>query len=471
MLFLLACARLLLMMTVTASVASQPQGAPLPIEGDWQGSLAAGGTTLRLALHVVRDAAGALSAKFDSLDQGATGIPFDTVTVTGDVVRFELKAANAVFEGRMSDDRRQIEGRWTQGGGSAPLVLTRGLPAAAQRPQLPAKPYPYNEEQVTYQNKAAGITLAGTLTTPKGLPAPAVILITGSGAEDRDETIFGHKPFLILADHLTHAGIAVLRVDDRGVGGSSGKTEDGTSDDFAGDVIAGIEYLKGRKEIDPKRIGLIGHSEGGLIAPIVASRSADVAFIVLMAGPGIPGEEILYLQAAAIARVSGAAEAQIAENRKVQERMFEIIRTEKDPAAARERFAAVRDELVAKVPEAQKAAATAQLNGSFTRISSPWFRYFLSYDPRPALQKVKCPVLAIAGERDLQVPYAENLDAIGAALKAGGNTRVTLVHVPDLNHLFQTATTGSPAEYARIEETMAPAALKIITDWIAAQVK
>jgi len=228
----------------------------------------------------------------------------------------------------------------------------------------------------------------------------------------------------------------------------------------------GHHHHETRKEIDPKRIGLVGHSEGGLIAPIVATRSSDVAFIVLMAGPGLPGDEILYLQAAAIAKAGGAADAQVSANRALQEQIFRVVKEEQDPAAASARLRQLRDQILSGVPEPQKAAASRMLDSQMAAVSTPWFRYFLSYDPRPALSKVKCPVLAIIGERDLQVPYERNLEAIGAALKTGGNTSVTLVHLPGLNHLFQTATTGSPSEYTRIEETMSPAALDAITEWI-----
>jgi len=231
-------------------------------------------------------------------------------------------------------------------------------------------------------------------------------------------------------------------------------------------VQAGIDYLKARREVDPKRIGLIGHSEGGLIAPIVATRSSDVAFIVLMAGPGLPGEDILYLQGAAIAKAGGATDAQVSANRGLQEQIFRVVKEEQDPAAASARLRLLRDQILSGVPEAQKAAASGMLDAQMAMVSTPWFRYFLAYDPRPTLSKVKCPVLAINGELDLQVPYAQNLDAIGAALKAGGNSGVTLAHLPGLNHLFQTSTTGSPSEYTRIEETMSAAALNAVTEWI-----
>jgi hypothetical protein len=459
----------LLSACLCAGLLDTARAQPAPaVEGDWQGTLAVAGQRLRLAVHIKRADGGALTGTFDSLDQGAMGLRIDTVTLSGSTVRLDLSSPVARYEGTLSADGVKIEGAWTQGGGSFPLTLTRGAPAAPKRPQEPKPPFPYAAEAVSYRNTAAAITLAGTLTLPRATsPSPAVILITGSGAEDRDETIFGHKPFLILADHLSRNGIAVLRLDDRGVGGSSGKTSDSTSDDFAGDVLAGIEYLKTRKEVDAKRIGLIGHSEGGLIAPLVANRSTDVAFIVLMAGPGLPGDEILYLQGAAIAKAAGAPEAAIALNRARQEQIFTVVKEEKDLAAMTARLHHVAETIVAGVPDEQKGAARQQIASQIAAVTTPWFRYFLTYDPRPALTRVKCPVLALNGELDLQVPYQPNLDAIAAALQTGGNGNVTTMHLPKLNHLFQTAVTGSPAEYDTIEETMSPAALDAITNWIA----
>ncbi|HEX6973723.1 MAG TPA: alpha/beta fold hydrolase [Vicinamibacterales bacterium] len=440
---------------------------PPSIEGDWQGILAAGGQNLRLAFHIKRAEGALLTGTLDSLDQGALGLRIDTVTFSGSTVRFDMKAPLARYEGTLSADGSKIEGTWMQGGASLPLMLTRGAAPALKRPQEPKPPLPYAAEEVKYQNAAAGIALAGTLTLPRSTsPAPAVILISGSGPEDRDETVFGHKPFLILADHLTRNGIAVLRVDDRGVGGSSGKTSASTSEDFAGDVLAGVEYLKTRKEIDPKRIGLIGHSEGGLIAPIAANRSSDVAFIVLMAGPGLPGDQILLLQGAAIAQANGAPESAIAANRAVQEQIFAIVKQEVDPTVMMTRLRGIQEKVIADLPEDQRGAVRRMLDAQMASVVTPWFRYFLTYDPRPALSKVKVPVLAINGELDLQVPYKPNLDAIEQALKTGGNNNVTLMPLPKLNHLFQTATTGSPTEYSTIEETMAPAALDTITNWI-----
>jgi pimeloyl-ACP methyl ester carboxylesterase len=345
---------------------------------------------------------------------------------------------------------------------SAPKTITSPI-----RPQEPKKPYPYDEEEVGYENKRVGVRLAGTLTIPRGQgPFPAVLLITGSGPQDRNESVAGHKPFLVLADHLTRQGIAVLRVDDRGVGGSTGSVPNSTTEDFAADVTVGIEYLKTRKEINPKQIGLIGHSEGGVIAPMVAAQSGDVAFIVLMAGTGLAGEEILYLQGQLILKANGASAGQLAKQRATQESMFKILKEENDPVTAEKRL---QEELSKSLTAEERKKVEQAIAVQIKQVNTPWFRYFLTLDPRPALRKVKCPVLAINGENDLQVPATENLREIEAALKAGGNRDIAIVRLPKLNHLFQTSETGSPSEYIKIEETIAPIALKTMGDWVLKQ--
>jgi pimeloyl-ACP methyl ester carboxylesterase len=447
---------------------------PTGKEEIFEGKLKVGGIELRLVFHLFKQADGTYLATMDSPDQGARGLAFDEVSVKDDAVRLELKSAKLVYEGKLDKDRKKMTGNLKQAGGTYPLTLEKVAKVKeARRPQTPKKPYPYEEIEVAYENKKGGVKLAGTLTEPRsGGPFPAVLLITGSGPQDRDETIFGHKPFLVLADYLTRRGIAVLRVDDRGVGGSTGKTSESTSADFAGDVLAGVEFLKGRKEINASQIGLIGHSEGGIIAPLVASRAKDIAFIVLLAGTGLPGEEILYLQGAAILKVAGADPEMLAKQKAVQARIFAIVREEKDTAAAEKKIRTALDEFVSKLSKEEKKQGLESLGGSSAMdaqaqmVLSPWFRHFLDYDPRPALRKVTCPVLALNGEKDVQVPAEVNLKAIAAALKEAGNKDVTTLQLPNLNHLFQTCKTGSVTEYAAIEETLAPVALETIADWI-----
>jgi pimeloyl-ACP methyl ester carboxylesterase len=447
------------------------------IEGSWLGTLEVPGGKLRVVANVTRKPDGTLTALMDSPDQGAKGIPISRIALKGSAFTLEVASVGASFEGKLSADGKEIVGIFKQGGGEFPLTLKRvdKAPEVApapklNRPQEPKPPFPYKEREVAYENTAGGVKLAGTLTVPQGKgPFPAVLLITGSGVQNRNEELMGHKPFLLIADYLTRRGIAVLRVDDRGIGGSTGSGDQSTTNDFVGDVLTGVAFLKKQPEIDPKKIGLIGHSEGGLIAPIAASRSTDVAFIVMMAGTGLPGEEILYLQGALIAKAAGAPEAAIAEQRKGQEQVFAILKQEKDNAAAEKKLIALRDEAIARLPEDQRkqaAATDAQFKAGIHTTMSPWFRYFLTLDPRPSLRKVTCPVLAINGENDLQVPPKANLPEIEAALKAGGNKDYTVKELPGLNHLFQESATGSPSEYAKIEETISPFALQVMGDWI-----
>ncbi|MBI2680359.1 MAG: alpha/beta hydrolase [Candidatus Solibacter usitatus] len=428
------------------------------------GTLDVGAAKLRLVLHVTSTPSG-LTATMDSIDQSANGMKIDTITLTGSAVHFELNLIQGSYDGALKADGSEISGQWKQGGAELPLTMKRidKAPEAPTKPQDPKKPYPYQEEEVAYENKKAGIKLAGTLTFPRGKgPFPAVLLITGSGPQNRDEALAGHRPFLVLADHLTRHGIAVLRVDDRGVGGSSGDTMKSTSADFADDVLAGIQFLKMRKEVNAAQIGLVGHSEGGMIAPMVATNSPDVAFIVLMAGPGVPSEELLYAQGDAIAKAMGADAETRAKNRELQAQMFAVLRGEGDSAAIEKKMKDMLAKTLPDLTKQQQALVNAQREMALT----PWFRYFIRYDPAPVLQKVKCPVLAINGELDLQVLADQNLPAIEAALKAGGNKDYEVRKLAKLNHLLQTAETGSPAEYGKIEETMAPVALDAISDWI-----
>jgi len=461
----------LVLIFLLATTGQSAAGETIDITGVWQGALNIQTMELRLVVHLSQDSTGALTATLDSPDQGAFGIPVSAVKFNGDSLRFDVAVVRGFYEGKIVADSLIFIGEWNQGGIALPLKLAKvdKLPEI-KRPQLPQKPYPYDEEEVSYKNESAAIQIAGTLTSPRGNgPFPAVLLITGSGAQDRDESLFNHKPFLVLSDYLTRRGIAVLRVDDRGVGGTGGSVNQSTSEDFASDVLAGVQFLKNQPRIDQSKIGLVGHSEGGLIAPIAAAKSSDVAFIVLMAGPGLPGEEILYLQGALISRASGQSEEAIEENRVQQEQLFSIVKSEPNDSLAAIRIRDIIKESFDKMTDEEKKQAGDMeelTQGQAKRILTPWFRYFLTYDPRIVLGQVKCPVLAINGGKDLQVPPKENLAAIEKALTAAGNTRVTIREIPDLNHLFQTSTNGAPMAYGKIEETMAPVAMTIIGDWI-----
>ena len=462
---------------VVVALAGREEGpAKKGAEGIWEGSLKVGKTDLRLVVRVSTKKDGKLAATFDSPDQGARGIAFDSIAFEGGKLKLEFKLGKATFEGKANKEVSAIEGEWKQGGQTFPLTLKRVAKATElARPQHPKKPYPYREEEVTFKNKKAGLDFTGTLTLPRGKgPFPAVVLITGSGPQDRDETILGHKPFLVLADHLTRKGIAVLRVDDRGVGGSGGSTMQSTTADFVGDALSGVTFLKGHKEINARQIGLVGHSEGGIVAPLAAAQSPDVAFIVLLAGTGVPGEEILYQQGQAILKASGATASQLAAQRTFQELMVKVVKEEKDKEKAKKLFERRLADKLAKLPEAEKKELEklAEVGkGQFGLVMTPWFAHFLTCDPRVALGKVRVPVLALGGEKDTQVPPKENLKAIKEALEKGGNKNFTVKELPGLNHLFQTCKTGSPTEYAKIEETFAPSALKEVSDWILKQTK
>ena len=444
---------------------------PSSLTGDWVGTLAAGGAQLRLVVHLGQDV-GHWRGTMDSVDQSATGIPIDSVAVVGSELRFYLPGINGRFSGTVSDDGSEVDGQWVQNGVTLPLKLTRpkGDIPKLSRPQEPKPPFPYDAVDVTYSNETAHVSLAGTLTVPR-TPGhhPAVLLITGSGPQDRDEALMGHKPFLVLADYLTRHGIVVLRADDRGVGKSTGHFATATTADFASDARAGVAFLKTRPEVDPAQIGLVGHSEGGIIAPMVAAGSRDVAFVVLMAGVGVNMEDLLRRQSRLILKSAGLDDTFIELNDRTIARGFDIVRAEPDSAAAAVKLRALAADMLAGMTESQKAAAGATLEtleASISAINTPWFRFLLQYDPAATLRKVRQPVLALDGSLDLQVPPSQNLPAIEKALHEGGNTHVDTVELPGLNHLFQTATTGSPAEYARIEETIASAALERITNWI-----
>jgi len=440
------------LLVATVAVAQTPAS---PVAGAWEGAIEVGAMKLRIGVSVAVQPDGKLTATMDSPDQGAYGLPLSDVVFGDGVLRFALRMANGSYEGRLNGAGTEIAGTWTQGM-AMPLVLRKveKLTRPA-RPQDPKPPFPYRSEQVTFGSAAGQAMLAGTLTLPEGKgPFPAVVLISGSGAQNRDEEIFGHKPFLVLADHLTRRGIAVLRYDDRGVGKSTGTFAGSTSEDFAADAWAAWQALAGRADIDPKRIGLLGHSEGGLIAPMLAAAHSEIAFIVLMGGPGVPGEHILLAQAAAIMKASGTPEAAVAANTALQKQVFAILREETSMARIAERVGAI--------PAGSKEASAALVK----QTASPWMRFFVLYDPAPVLAKVRCPVLAIGAELDLQVLSDQNLPPIEAALTLGGNRDATVVRLSGLNHLLQPATTGLPAEYAQIEITMAPAALDTITTWM-----
>ena len=437
---------------------------PSDIDGDWWGILNNGLVPLRMVFHITNTEDG-LIATADSPDQNVKGLPVTTVTHNGSSLKLEMKQLAGVYEGKLDPALNSIDGTWTQARHTLPLKLKRlkdPKELELRRPQNPVKPYPYREEEVSYENKPAGVKFAATLTVPQGKgPFPAVFLITGSGPQDRDESLMGHKPFLVLADYLTRRGIVVLRADDRGFGKSTGIFSTATTLDFASDAEAALAYLRTRPEVDANKIGLIGHSEGGMIAPLVAAMNHDVAFIVMMAGTGVPGDQILIAQKRLIEEASGVSHEQTEKDAAEEVELLALVKREKDSATLEKQL---RAKLKDTTPEPQ-------LTTQVKFLSSAWMRYFIEYDPANALSKVTCPVLAINGEKDLQVPPKLNLPAIRKALEASGNKNYEVDELSGLNHLFQTATTGSPNEYGQIEETMSLIALQKIAEWVLKQTK
>lgn len=425
------------------------------VSGDWHGVLKAGAAKMRVAMHL-----GATS-RFDSVDEGANGI-IAHMAVAGRRVTVSMPRIGAVFEGDLSADGAELSGEWRQASQRFALVLDRGAIAPPKRTQTPVGPFPYRAEEVGYDNaQRPGVHLAGTLTLPEGRgPFPAVLLITGSGAEDRNETGMGHQPFLVIADYLSRRGFAVLRVDDRGVGGSRGATPNDTSADYATDVEAGVAYLRTRPDIDPARIALIGHSEGGLIAPIVASRDPSLGGIILMAGPGVRGADVMVEQARAIMLSTGGAPDQVEAVVALRRAIMEALIAAPNDAAARTVVSALLND-----SKVMKGAPAAQVEAQVAEFARPWFRAFAAYDPAPTLRRLRIPVLALLGDKDVQIVAKQNEPALRAALADNG--RASVVVLQGFNHMFQKAKTGAIGEYAQIEETVDPEALAAMGDWLA----
>ena len=430
------------------------------LTGNWVGAVG----PIDFTLHLTDPATGPRAATLDIPAQHAQGLTLQ-FTTPADSVYLRLSQPSAQFAGRRSADGQQLMGEWQQGLRAFPLTLTRqngtGNPATAapKRSQTPQPPFPYQSADITFKNEKANLTLAGTYTVPAGKgPFPAVVLLTGSGPEDRNETIFGHQPFAVLADYLTRHGIAVLRFDDRGVGQSGGTQTGSTSADYTTDAQAALAWLRAQPGIQKNHVGLLGHSEGGTAAIGAAGQPDGPNFLVLLAAPGLPGDELIVQQSLALVRLQTTDATQLATTEKMQRGMTQIIQKNPDNAQA-------RAQLLAFYSAADPQLA-AQVESQLAMLISPGYRHLLADRPAQTLAKVHCPVLALGGSKDVQVPATSNLAATAAALKAGGNRDVTTTELPGLNHLFQTATTGGPNEYGTITETFAPSALQLIGDWV-----
>ncbi len=441
------------------------------ITGDWYGEVG-NNTKVQFIFHLSEGDDG-LIAILDIPSQNLKDIKTQKVTFEDNELYIDGKNLGFEYKGTFRPGSADIEGEFMEGPNAVPLVLRRekfGAVKAKRRPQEPAKPYPYQEEQVVFDNAKDKISLAGTLTLPaKGEKHPVVILITGSGPQNRDEEVFGHKTFLVLADHLTRQGIAVLRYDDRGVNESTGNFAEATTADFATDVHSAIDYLKTRTDIDHRQIGLIGHSEGGIIAPMVAANSEDVDFMVILAGTGVSGFETNLIQAVTLrgfpVEDEDAYKAFITE-------VLTIAAADKDVTEVRKELAAYYDESPFFEMMAGQSPQRDQILKSLVEArTTPWVRYFMNYNPADMLELVSCPVLSLNGTLDLQVVADVNQEGIKAALEKGNNKDFEVIALEGLNHMFQRAETGAMQEYNNIEETFDPEALRLISDWILERVR
>lgn len=439
--------------------------------GDWQGKLMG----LRLVFHIT-EKDGKLDATMDSPDQGANGIPCDQVKMNEDTVVINVSIIGGNYTGTLSADKKLLTGKWSQGGGSFDLVVGKdGLPPEKPKQQTPQPPFNYNVEEVEYDNADKSVHLGATLTFPSaGSKFPAAILISGSGQQDRDETIMGHKPFAVIADHLTRLGFAVLRVDDRGVGKSKGEVEKASSADFAGDVITGLEYLKKRTEIDVNRIGLIGHSEGGIIASVVAAERKDINFIIFLAAPGIKGAELLAEQGEQMLLKEGVSEATVKAYSPLYKKLISISINETDLAkaqqSAKKEYAAWQSTVKAGQLEElgfiTEEIAEAIIDSLMKEFSATRMQYFLKTDPTVFIEQTTAKVFALYGENDIQVIPASNTEGIKKALSKSKSPVHKVKVMPGLNHLFQKCKKCSVAEYGELEETFSPEALAEIENWL-----
>lgn len=445
----------------------------------WQGEVSAGGAKLGFVVRLVPGLEGKpASGSLDIPAQGVKDSALKDIVIGEKELRFTFTypgTPDAVFELKIDEaDAAKASGTLSQAGASFPTTASKlkegEEPKGPDRPQHPKPPYPYEARAMSFVGGAEGVTLGGTLTMPKDEgPFPAVVLVSGSGPQDRDETLMGHKPFLVLADALTKAGVAVLRYDDRGVGASTGDFATATTDDFANDAEKAVAALAGEAKIDAKKIGIIGHSEGGLIAPIVAARNDGVAFIVMLAGPGTDGKETLRDQLRAIQIANGVPGDNADEQVKIQQQLLQDVidgAVKEKLDAGMRRLMAVQSGEINPSDELMKQVPQDVVDNAVGGLVNPWMKRFLVLDPRESLRKVKVPVLALNGEMDTQVLASINLPEVRKALQEAGNKDVTLLGINNVNHLFQTCQTGSPAEYAQISETFSPAALEKIATWV-----
>lgn len=417
------------------------------------------------------------NASLDSPDQGAKDIPCGEVVVNNDFIRIDVPVVNGNYQGNIDWEMKAIKGQWSQSGSKLELNLDyKENYSGIFRPQEPKPPFPYKVEDVLIENEEDEVYLSGTLTMPENSKnLPAVILISGSGPQNRDEEIFGHKPFLVIADFLTRNGFAVLRYDDRGVGASTGNFASATTYDFANDVLAAVKFLKSRNEINVKNIGLIGHSEGGMIAQIAAVKNPeDISFIVMLAGVGIPGDELIMLQSEKIARVEGRPENEILKSLEYQKILVDKLKSDLPNDIIENDIRKILSDVFENLADLEndtKDNIQKSIDIQIKTIMSDWYRNFLRYNPSEYLEKIKTPVLALNGDKDVQVPSKENLSAIKRSLTKAGNKNFKVLEMKGLNHLFQKSETGAISEYGKLEETFSQSALDEILNWLKGVIK
>jgi pimeloyl-ACP methyl ester carboxylesterase len=428
------------------------------ILGTWSGELDIQGMKLPLVIHIT-EKDGVLVSTLDSPKQGAKGLPVKETTFANDELAFDAPTMGVKYKGKLNEG--VIVGEFFQNGMKLPLNLKRGdweiQPLI--RHQNPSQPYSYFTEDVSFKSEKEGNILAGTIAAPTpNKDIPIYVLITGSGFQNRDSEIFGHKPFLVIADHLAKNGIATLRLDDRGVGGSEKGKPGATTEDFAGDISSAVDFLA---EMGYKNIGLIGHSEGGMIAPMVGQINKKVKSMILLAAPGIPITELMKLQTYRVSLSSGMSEEQASHAAEQNYDMYHFVKGYQGSA--------LESDFRKYVKQNNPLLKEREINVAVQQFTDTWFQYFLRFDPSVYLSKTKVPVLAINGSLDVQVTSKENLEGIKKALKKAKNKKSQIVEIEGLNHLFQTAKTGGVAEYAEIEETFAPQVLDKMTEWIKSQ--
>lgn len=447
-----------------------------PLTGTWSGTLQSKTMSAFVVFRIEEDSGGVYKGVMDSPDQFAFDIKFGKIRYENDSIFIPVPVISASFKGVVNDSL--MKGTWKQSGLKFLLTMRKDTSykkPVFHRPQTPEPPFPYTSEEIVFENKKDGVTLSGTLTKPGQTGKyPAVILISGSGPQDRNEELIRHKPFLVISDYLTRKGIAVLRYDDRGVGKSSGNYSKATTADFASDVEAAVRFLMKRKDIDHQNVGLLGHSEGGMIAPMVASNDKRIAFLVLMAAPGVSIDRLMIKQLEMIAADSKMSDSIIALTQKINTETFRVMRSEPDNLKAIEKIREVYNKYLSPFSDEDKKEmgfSSAAIETALIQFMSPWFRYFVNFNPSDYLSRVRCPVLALNGDQDHQVFSIDNLAAVRSNLEKAGNTHFTIKELKGMNHLFQKCNQCTVKEYAQIEETVNVDVLEIIASWIQQQIK